>query len=194
MVALLRHAPTAWNRAGRLQGRADIDLDDAAIDTLKRLTLPRPYAGWRAWCSPLRRARSTARLLLGRDAEIEPRLVEMDWGGYEGETIAALRTRLGTAFAENEALGLDFEPPGGESPRHVTLRLMPLLAEWAREQQDILAVTHKGVMRAVLARATGWDMRGKAPLKLAWPALQLFALDRHGIPSLVQGNIALTQT
>ena len=40
-----------------------------------------------------------------------------------------------------------------------------------------LAVTHRGVIRAILAEATGWDMRGKPPARLDWDAVHLFMLD-----------------
>ena len=43
-----------------------------------------------------------------------------------------------------------------------------------------IAVTHKGVMRAVLAAATGWDMTGKPPLRLQGGALHRFEVDADG--------------
>ena len=66
--------------------------------------------------------------LLGLDPRPEPRLVEMAWGEWEGRRLADLRAELGDAMIENEARGLDFRPPGGESPRDVQERLKPLLA------------------------------------------------------------------
>ena len=45
--------------------------------------------------------------------------------------LADLRAELGPAMAENEARGLDFRPPGGESPREVQARLKPFLADLA---------------------------------------------------------------
>ena len=39
-----------------------------------------------------------------------------------------------------------------------------------------LAVTHRGVIRAIFAEATGWDMRGKPPARLEWDAAHLFTL------------------
>ena len=42
------------------------------------------------------------------------------------------------------------------------------------------AVTHKGVIRAVLALATGWNMLGKPAYRLDWSAAQLFHLDPAG--------------
>jgi probable phosphoglycerate mutase len=70
-------------------------------------------------------------------------------------------------MAANEARGLDFRPPGGESPREVCARLQALLAELAADPQPVVAVCHKGVIRAALVLATGWDMRSKPPLRLA---------------------------
>src|SRR3546814_16815565 len=70
-------------------------------------------------------------------------------------------------MAANEARGLDFRPPGGESPRDVQDRLRPLLAELADAGEDVVAVSHKGVLRALYALASGWDLRGKPATKLA---------------------------
>jgi len=69
-------------------------------------------------------------------------------------------------MAANEARGLDFRPDGGESPRKVRARLESLLADLAAGPDAIL-VTHKGVIRAAVSLATGWDMTAKPPLRLA---------------------------
>src|SRR3546814_19659201 len=69
-------------------------------------------------------------------------------------------------MAAAEALGLDLRPPGGESPRQVQDRLKPWLAERSSCGRDTIAVTHKGVIRALYALACGWDMTGPPPDKL----------------------------
>jgi probable phosphoglycerate mutase len=94
-------------------------------------------------------------------------------------------------MARAEAAGLDFKPPGGESPRDVQARLAPLLAEIAAGGRPVAAVTHKGVIRAVLALATRWDMHGKPPTRLDWRAIHLFRLDAAGQPSPDRFNLAL---
>jgi probable phosphoglycerate mutase len=141
--------------------------------------------------SPLLRAVATAQRLGAVRPAVEPRLTEMDWGEWEGFTLAELRTRFGPAMAAAEARGLDFRPPGGESPRDVQARLGPLLAEIAAEGRPVVAVTHKGVIRAVLARATGWDMQGKPPARLSWDAAHLFRLAADGSPRVERLNLAL---
>jgi probable phosphoglycerate mutase len=68
-------------------------------------------------------------------------------------------------MAANEAQGLDFRPSGGESPREVAVRIQEMFAALA-DAPPVVAVTHKGVMRAALALATGWQMHEKAPVRL----------------------------
>jgi broad specificity phosphatase PhoE len=190
-LAVLRHGPTAWNAEGRIQGRADIPLSAAGAAALRGLTLPAPVAAWAALCSPLLRCRQTA-ALLGLAPAIEPALVEMDWGSYEGQRLAELRAAGGAAFAVAEARGLDFEPPGGESPRRVQDRLAPLLARIAATGAPILAITHRGVIRALHAAARGWDMTGKPPDRLApHLALHVFRLSSDGTPAVEALNLEL---
>jgi probable phosphoglycerate mutase len=181
-LALLRHADTAWSAAGRIQGRTDVPLlDKISLD----LSCSREM---RVVTSPLSRCVETAALLGVPDAAREPRIIEMDWGEWEGRTLAELRERLGEAMAENEARGLDFRPPGGESPRAVIERIKPWLRKTAAEGVPTLAVTHRGVIRAILAEATGWDMRGPPPAKLDWRAVHFFRLDAQGRPSIERLN------
>jgi broad specificity phosphatase PhoE len=186
-LALIRHMPTAWNTAGRLQGRADPVPDP---NQMPEWRLPPELGDFHWLSSPLGRAVATAKRL-GIRAAAEPRLTEMDWGEWEGQTLADLRQRLGAEMAAEEAKGLDFRPPAGESPRDVQARIRPLLAEIASKSRDTAAVTHKGVIRAVFALATGWDMRGKPHGRLSFPAAHLFRLDPDGHPSIDRLNIPL---
>lgn len=192
-LLLIRHGPTAWNEAGRIQGRSDQPLSPAGRAAVAAWTLPVEAGGARWLCSPLARARETAAILHGGPVEAEPRLVETDWGAWEGRTLAGLRDELGAEMAANEARGLDFRPPGGESPRAVQERLGPLLAELAERPGTVLAVTHKGVIRALYALACGWDMRSRPPAKLRDACAQLFTVAAGGEPRLTRLNIPLKE-
>lgn len=180
-LLLLRHAPTAWNAAGRLQGRSDQPLSAEGRALAATWRLPGFASGWNSVCSPLLRARQTAEAM-GLAPTSEAALIEMDWGRWEGLTLAEVAAAEGAAFAANEARGLDFQPPGGESPRAVMARLSPWLRDVAR--QDLVAVAHKGVLRALLGLATGWAFLGKAPAKARAGQALLFALDAAGRPRL----------
>jgi len=194
LLAVIRHGATAWNDARRMQGRQDIPLTKAARDFFAAREAP-PALGGFAWTSsPLERARETARLL-APDAplEIEPVLIEMGWGDWEGATLAALRAQHGDRFTDSAARGLDFQPPGGESPRMVQARLQPWLARLGAAGRPTVAVTHKGVIRALLGLATGWDFLGKPPARLDWTAAHLFAVDPAGRPRLERANLPLAR-
>jgi len=190
VFALLRHAPTDWNKARRLQGRADIPISDSSRAELARRRLPAAVAGFRALSSPLSRCLETA-ALLSMEAAIETRLVEMDWGRYEGHTLKDLHAKFGFDLAANEARGLDFRPPDGESPRDVQKRIEPMLAEIAAAGAPTIAVTHRGVIRAVYARAIGWDMKSNPPHEVDLYALQIFRLEPDGTPVVDRLNVAL---
>lgn len=162
-VLLVRHGPTDWNRAQRLQGRSDRPLDPAGRSVAAGWTLPDAFRDAACLSSPLLRAVETAALLGFAEPQIEPALTELDWGEWEGRRLADLRAADPRAIAALEAQGLDFRPPGGESYREVQARAWPVLA--AREAPTV-AVTHRGVMLACLAQATGWAMTGEPPVRI----------------------------
>jgi broad specificity phosphatase PhoE len=190
LLAVLRHGPTAWSAARRLQGRRDIVLSPEGRVTVLSWRLPAALAGCSWLTSPLRRAVETAEIL-GLAARRETRLIEMAWGAWEGLSLAELAAHPGAALAERAAAGLDFQPPGGESPRQVQARLKPLLAEIARGGEAVGTVTHKGVIRALFALASDWDMLGKAPARLDWHSAHLFRLDAAGAPTVERLNVTL---
>ena len=192
VLLFLRHGLTEWNEAGRIQGRRDIPLTPGARLALSEQRLPGGLGRGCRWVSsPLRRARETARALGAEEIEIEPRITEMDWGEWEGTSLPALREELGEAMRANEARGLDFETPAGDSPRRVQARLRPWLMEIAKERRPVVAVSHKGVGRALLALAIGWDMKAKAPVRLRWEHAHRFEVSRSGGPRLAEPNVEL---
>ncbi len=193
-LALIRHAPTAWTERGRLQGRADVPLSAPGRAAAAGQRPPAELAGADWVSSPLARARDTARLMGVERVAIEARLTEMDWGRWEGRRLASLRAELGAAMADNEARGLDFRPDGGESPRDVQARLAPWLAQVAARKRPLVAVTHKGVIRAILALATGWDMTGTPPARLGWDCAHLFAFAADGAPTVERLNLPLARS
>jgi probable phosphoglycerate mutase len=142
ILALIRHAPTTWNAEGRLQGRRDTELSKEGEAALASWTSPKAFSSFDWIASPLGRCGVTARSLRGRTVPTDNRIIEMDWGDWEGRTRAELSTSLGSDFHENETRGLDFTPPAGESPRMVQTRLAPFLQDIAKAGRPTVAVTH----------------------------------------------------
>jgi len=162
-LALLRHGHTPWNRAGRIQGRSDIALDEDARADLGRLRLPPPWDSARLWSSPLQRAAETAELVTGRVPETSAALTEMNWGDWEGLRGVDLEAQPDSGFRHIEDWGWHYRPPGGESVDDVRARLAPWVASL---RDDTVAVCHIGIMRVLLAQAYGWDFDGPAPFRI----------------------------
>lgn len=172
--AMIRHGHTDWNRAGRIQGRTDIPLDDEARAGLAAYRLP---AGWQdadLYASPLLRARETAEIVSGRQPRTVDPLIEMDWGQWEGLKGVDLKAQPDSGFRDIERWGWDYRPPEGESPADVWARLSPWLFSLTR---DSIAVCHIGTMRMVLAKAHGWDFLGPAPFAVKRNRLFVVELD-----------------
>jgi broad specificity phosphatase PhoE len=193
-LALIRHGVTDWNLEKRIQGRTDRPLCDLGRQQLRALSIPDGFLGDRWYCSPLRRARETAELLELEDYHVEDALIEMHWGDWEGEVLKPLRKRLGDVMRDNEARGLDFRPPGGESPREVQARLLPWLERVAANAEPAGAIVHKGIIRCIYALASGWDMRGETPVEFAWDAIHCFELNADGSLADEYRAVPLTAT
>ena len=191
-LVAIRHAPTEWNAAKRLQGRTDVALSAEGIAAAKGWRADPAWSTYRVIASPLKRAQETARLLFpGRAIALDPRLMEMDFGDWEGQSLAELRETPGADARERENLGLDFSAPGGETPRQVQARLQPLLNEIAAAGVPTVIVTHKAVLRALLSLATDWAFLGKPPAKIKADTAHLFRLDREGKISVERMNMPL---
>ncbi len=191
LLALLRHGPTAWTAERRLQGRSDLPLSTAGRAAVSSWQLPSEVDGFAWVVSPLGRARETAALLGHGEAPVDSRLIEMGFGEWEGRRLADLSAELGPAMTEMEDRGLDFQAPGGESPRQVQQRLAPFLAETGASGVNRLAITHKAVIRALYALASGWSMLGRPPQRLAEFGLHLFAVASDGKLTLRRLNLSL---
>ncbi len=127
--------------------------------------------------SPLTRATETARILFGRDPIVAPELIEMDWGRWEGQRGIDLLADGKSGYRHIEEWGWDYLPPDGETPRSVWERLQPWLE---RLSGPTVAVTHIGVMRVLLARATGWNFEGAPPFKVKRDRFYLVDLHDDG--------------
>jgi predicted glycosyltransferase/broad specificity phosphatase PhoE len=188
-LVAIRHAPTVWNAERRLQGRTDVPLSPEGEATARAWKLDPAWQDYRVIASPLARAQTTARLLFpGRAIAIDARLIEMSFGDWEGKSLAELRGKAGSDAESRERMGLDFQAPGGESPRQVQARIAPLLAEIIA---PTIIVTHKAVLRALLSLATGWEMLGKPPVKLQPSTAHVFSVHEGGALAIDRMNVSL---
>jgi len=100
------------------------------------------------------RARETAEVLAGpRPVILDERLVEVSWGAWEGQRTEDLLADPASGFRPTHEWGPDTKAPGGESAREAIARARPALAAIAAHGTPALIVTHKGLMRRIMALA-----------------------------------------
>jgi broad specificity phosphatase PhoE len=151
-LVLLRHGETEWSRSGRHTGRTDIPLTPRG-EELARLAgaLVTGYDFRLVLSSPLQRARRTAELA-GLQADVDPLLVEWDYGGFEGRTTKDIRAELGynwSAFTHGVIRG---ETPG-ETVEEVAARASRVLTRVlpAMVEGDVALIAHGHYLRILTA-------------------------------------------
>jgi broad specificity phosphatase PhoE len=170
-VVLLRHGETEWSASGQHTSRTDIPLTDRgralARETAelgRRLLRDRRPA--LVLTSPRARARVTAELAGLHPDRVDDRLVEWDYGDYEGRTTSEIRR-------EEPGWSIwDHGAPGGETPEQVTKRADDLLADVANDldRGDVVLIGHGHFSRALLARWIGLPVRDGARFMMDAPA------------------------
>src|SRR5882724_5741202 len=117
-IYLARHGETAWSLTGQHTGRTDLPLTERGERNARRLGQRLSGLTFaRVLTSPLQRASRTCELAgFGNVAEVDPDLVEWDYGQYDGRTSAQIH-------AENPSWSLFRDGcPGGEMPQQVAAR------------------------------------------------------------------------
>ena len=153
-MVLLRHGATEWSQSGQHTGRTDIPLLDegrqqaeAAGAFLRAEGLDRFDL---VLTSPLRRAEETCELAgFGEGAEIEPDLMEWDYGEYEGLTTPEIRQWVPGWTLWDKGV------PGGERASDVGRRADRVLARALEQEGDTLCVAHGHLLRVLTARWLG---------------------------------------
>jgi broad specificity phosphatase PhoE len=190
-LALLRHGPTGWNALGRIQGHTDIPLSDEGLAKMRGLSPPPGFAQARAFSSPLLRARQTAEALGLAAPILDARLMEQNWGNWEGLTRAEILARDSEDAFTRAGLKLRFRPPGGESTEELHDRVAAFLKDVAREKSGAIAVTHMGVLRAAYTLASGWDMSAPMPPDLDISRALILSLTDEGVPTIAELSVEL---
>ena len=153
-IWLVRHGPTEWSEAGRHTSRTDLPLTEAgeeAASTLAPVLAAHDFA--MVLVSPMLRARDTARRAGFPDAEIDPDLVEFDYGELEGLTTAEIRGRGGEWASWTVWTG---RLPGGETAAEVGARAQRVLARANAAGGDVLLFGHGHQLRILTAVALGF--------------------------------------
>jgi probable phosphoglycerate mutase len=189
-IYLARHGNTAWTASGQHTGLTDLPLTPDGEynarrlgERLKGLTFAKVFT------SPLQRASRTCELAgFGGVAEIDPDLVEWDYGQYEGLTSAEiLRKRPDWQLFRDGA-------PGGEFPDQIGERADRVVQRIRAVAGNVLLFSSGHFIRVLTARwlGLGSGTAGKYFLlnpaslsalsyehNLSHPAIRLWNDDHH---------------
>lgn len=149
-LILLRHT-TPDVAPGTCYGQTDLDVA-ASFKTEAASSLAALPAFQQIVSSPLKRCRKLAEFAsekAGVPVTFDPRLIEMDFGSWEGRLWSEIERN------EIEAWASDFyhaRPHGGESVAILHARIRAALKELKDQDKSTLIVSHAGVIRAALAR------------------------------------------
>ena len=156
MIVFARHGQTAPNRDGLVLGRADPAL--TAEGGRQAALLAEALAGEEVTAvlsSPLLRARQTAERVAeacGVPVEVDERLVEIDWGTWEGRPAMSLAVADVDRWRAEEGTA-----PEGESLDSLSRRVESFCHDALGREGHVVAVSHVSPIKAAAAWALGVD-------------------------------------
>lgn len=150
-VVLMRHGETPWSTEGRFAGLTDLELTPrgeasatAARGKLEGMLFDRVVA------SPLLRAWRTAELLAAGEVSLDRRLIERDYGDYEGLTTQQIRDKVPGWQVWCDPI------PNGEAIETMTQRVDSFIEDLRLSGfRTTLVVAHAHLIRLFTARWLG---------------------------------------
>lgn len=148
---LVRHGETAWSITGQHTGFTDIGLTPHGEEEARALAPALQTIRFtKILTSPLRRARQTCELAgCGAAGEIDPDLVEWNYGDYEGKrTVDIQKDRPGWTVWRDGC-------PHGETPADISDRADRLLVRLSALSGNVALFSHGQFGAALAARWIG---------------------------------------
>lgn len=153
-VTLVRHGETERSKFGVYSGRLDVPLTDVGREQALRAAQRLADADVDAVVtSPLVRARDTAAAIAdatGAPLRVDERLIEVDYGPFEGLDREGARARFGAAFSDWRADPFGSPVPGMEPLPDALERARAATAEALELHEHPVLVGHQGILRIVL--------------------------------------------
>jgi broad specificity phosphatase PhoE len=185
-IYLIRHGETEWSRSGKHTGISDIPLTEHGREQAQLLQPELATRNFRrVLTSPLRRARETCELAgLAARAEIDPDLMEWNYGDYEGLTSEQIHVHRPAWTIFNDGGG-----PGGETPEQVGVRVDRVIASVRASSGDVALFAHGHVLRVFAARWLGLAPGAGAHFLLDTATLSVLDAS-NGVSALKRWNVS----
>ena len=185
LVYFIRHGQTDWNAEGRFQGQNEVDLNETGRKQADRnghklATLVGTADGFDFVASPMRRTVETmqrvrrAMNLPVDDFRTDARLVEVDFGDWQGKRLVDLEIEMPDVFAARQRDKWNMVPSGegAESYQMLLERMRPWFE--AIDRQTV-CVAHGGILRAIFRMVGGLNDMEAADLVVPQDRILKFA-------------------
>jgi len=186
-MVLVRHGETEWTLSGQHTGRTDIPLTERGR---KQARLLEPLLSTADFAlvlsSPLQRARETCELAgLGPRMEIEPDLMEWDYGEYEGRTSKEIKRSAPNWMVFTDGC------PGGETPEQVGARVDRLIHRIRPVAGRVALFAHGHLLRVFVARWIGFPPSAGQHFLLDTSTVGVLGY-YQGVPAVKRWNAPVT--
>jgi broad specificity phosphatase PhoE len=185
---LIRHGETEWSLDRRHTGRTDIPLTTNGESEARELgKYLRDIQFSHVLTSPLKRAQQTCALVgLDQVPEIEPDLVEWDYGDYEGKQSVNIRKERPDWNVFRDGC------PHGEMPSQICDRADRLFARLRTLEGNIALFSHGQFGGVLAARWIKLAVIEAQHFPLGTVSLSIFAFDPHHpeVPIIALWNAA----
>lgn len=196
-VVLARHGRTAWHHGNRYCGSSDLPIDAVGRRQAEYLRswAVEEYRPDAVWSSPMLRARQTVEPTaeaLGLTPAVDARLREVDFGDAEGKRLSELPPAVAKAF-ELDPVGSHF--PNGEHPADAADRVTEVFHEIGAGGGKVLVVAHNTLIRLLICRVLGLELRDyRRLLPVLGPAALVRLRWQDGTVGLEAYNVPAVRT
>jgi probable phosphoglycerate mutase len=182
MVYLARHGETAWTVSGQHTGLTDMPLTERGERNARRLG--ERLKGFRfaqVFTSPLQRARKTCEFAgFGARCQVDPELVEWNYGEYEGKTTAEIRKQNPDWQLFPDGC------PGGETPREVAARADRVITRVRAVEGNVLLFSSGHFLRGLAACWLGQDVSFGRLFNLSTATLSVMGYEHNRSEPVVE--------
>lgn len=183
LIYFFRHGQTDWNAEQRFQGQRDIPLNEtgrtqAAANGRTLASLLDDPLEFDFVSSPLSRTRQTMEIVRAElglpqaDYKLEPRIIEIDFGDWEGQTIAELGAHRSHELHQRAADKWNYIPAGGENYAVVHDRVVGWLDTVQRRS---VVSCHGGILRSLMHHLVGLSQEEASMVNI--PQDRIFRVD-----------------
>lgn len=142
-LTVIRHAESIYNEKGLFQGQVDCELSERGIEETKQKSKEFPTDFDICFCSPLKRTRQTAEILVPySDIIYDKRIMERKMGEWENTPVSDEKRYL---LNNNEV------PSSIETLKELDKRVIEFLDMVKKNyhKQNVLVITHGGIIHSI---------------------------------------------